>query len=191
MARYPVFPPNWPPSNPETEAAIGRFVIAWGLLEVQIDEAIGDLLCSSHSIQSSITANLGTKSKIEIFLSIFYTESDFFSETLLKQANKLGHDTATAAGVYRVWVAHGAPFNLKHDEDETTEIDEQKQWIWAKMTARKGGVKGSFALFTKEIFDNHTTSVKDLVNQWNDLRKAMKPKLEIIDLARREGNELD
>ncbi len=118
MPVYPVYPPNWPPNDADTEASIGRFVIAWGMLETQIDAAIGDLLAVDHTLQQSITANLGTKSKIEIFLSIFHTESTFFPEATLDQANKLGSDTATAAGVYRVWVAHGAPFRLTFPEDE-------------------------------------------------------------------------
>ncbi|MGJ0395212.1 MAG: hypothetical protein ACR65U_03140 [Methylocystis sp.] len=166
-------------------------MIAWGMLETQIDAAIGDLLAVDHTLQQSITANLGTKSKIEIFLSIFHTESAFFPEATLDQANKLGSDTATAAGVYRVWVAHGAPFRLTFPEDEEPEyeLDKRKEWIWAKVTARKGGVKGSFAFFTKEIFDKHTESVKSLVMRWNEFRNAVHPRLGWIESIRREESE--
>jgi hypothetical protein len=190
MARYPVYPPYWPPPNPETEAAIGRFVIAWGLLEIQIDEAIGDLLCSSHTLQSSITANLGTKSKIEIFLSIFHIESDFFPTDMLEKVNKLGHDTATAAGVYRVWVAHGAPFRFGNEEIDQ-EDGESKEWIWAKFSARKGGVKGSMALFTKEIFDKYTDSVRDLITRWHELRITMSPRVGAIEYARKSEDSFN
>ena len=100
---------------------------------------------------ASADVNLGTKSKIEIFLSAFHVNSSFFPAAMLDTVNKLGHDTATSAGVYRTWVVHGAPFRLMLDD---AEVNHQKKWIWAKFAARKGGVKGSFAFFTKEIFDN-------------------------------------
>jgi hypothetical protein len=190
MPRYPVSPPQWPPNNPDTEAAIGKFVIAWGLLEIQIDEAIGDILMLDPTLQSSITANLGTKSKVEIFLSAFHTEANFFPSLMLDQANKLGHDTATAAGVYRIWVAHGAPFRFNVEEIDP-EADEKKKWIWAKMNARKGGVKGSFAFFTKEIFEKQTESIKELITRWNDFRIKMASRLEAIERARRGGEEFD
>jgi hypothetical protein len=182
--------PSGPLANLDTEAAIGKFVIAWGLLEIEIDAAIGDILTLSPPLQSSITANLGTKSKIEIFLSAFHTESNFFPALMLDQANKLGHDTATAAGVYRVWIAHGAPFRFNVEEIDP-EADEKKKWVWAKTSARKGGVGWSIAFFTKEIFEKNTESIKELITRWNDFRIKMAPRLEVLERVRMEEEKFD
>ena len=192
MSRYPVYPPSWPPGDPDTEAAIGRFVIAWGLLELQIDEAIGDIFDVEHTMQSSIVANLGTKSKIEIFLSAFHIESEFFPAPMLAEVNKLGHDTATAAGVYRVWVAHGQPFRMEpnsKDEDPVSEGAETFEpfWIWAKTHARKGGVMSSMARLTPEIFNNHTEAIKRLVDRWHSIRQRMARPLTVLRYVKRDA----
>jgi hypothetical protein len=156
MVLGPVLPPTWPPADLETEAAIGRFVIACGLLEGEVDEAIAEILGLEQTVANAVTANLGTKSKVEIFLSAFHHESTFFPPSLLEEVNKLGHDTATAAGVYRTWVNHGQPGHLNLSEDEGGNI----QWIWSKASARKGGVSHSVSALTPDVFNNHTAAIK-------------------------------
>jgi hypothetical protein len=188
MARYPVYPPQWPPPDPATEAAIGQFVIAWGLLELQIDEAIGDILGIDHPAQTCVTANLGTKSKIEIFLSTFDRESEMFPPGMLEEVNKLGHDTATAAGVYRVWVAHGRPFKIS-DPAKDDEDNPEHRWIWMKAKARKGGPGGSFSLLTPEIFQRYTESTKLLIDRWNSIRSRMERGLRILKHVRRDEED--
>jgi hypothetical protein len=179
MKLDPIKPLIWPPSHQPTEAAIGRFVIAWGVLEGEIDDAIKEILCLDTTTAGGVTANLGTKAKIEIFLSTFYHESELFPESLLETANKLGHDTASASGVYRNWVAHGRPI-LTADEKY-----EHLQWIWSQPAARKGGIKHSISALTPHIFDNHTIKVKSISERWHQLRISMRDGLEKLYFIRR------
>ena len=72
------FDPYQPPENDSAlEAAVGRVVIAWGVLERQIDDAIQDIYRFDFDLAWSITANLGTKSKVEIFQSAAHCLAEF------------------------------------------------------------------------------------------------------------------
>lgn len=52
---------TWPKANKSIEAAIGRFIIAWNVLEQQMDFAIEEMSGLDHDLATCVTANLGTK----------------------------------------------------------------------------------------------------------------------------------
>ena len=61
---------TWPEPDEALEAAIGRFVIAWSMLEQQVDYGIWDIIRVDDSHARSVTSNLGLKPKLEMFQSL-------------------------------------------------------------------------------------------------------------------------
>ncbi len=60
---------TWPKPNTDLEAALGRFIIAWNVLEQQMEFAIHEICDLSHPMGLSVTANLGTKAKLDMYLT--------------------------------------------------------------------------------------------------------------------------
>ena len=52
----------------EIQAAIGRFILTWDSLENEINSAIEELYRLESDLAGCITANLGTRPKLDIFL---------------------------------------------------------------------------------------------------------------------------
>jgi hypothetical protein len=165
MAINPVTPPEWPKTDTEIEAAIGRFIIAWNVLEREIDRAIEDLYDLDYDLAWSVTANLGTKSKLDIFQSGFHILSEFFHECDVETVNQLVVDTSDASGEIRNVIIHGQPHHLLM-KDETWDM-------WVKLRARKGGVRGPMFRVHKDKFDKDIETVKALIDRWNQPRVAM------------------
>jgi hypothetical protein len=153
---------NWPTPNPEIEAALGRFIIAWAVLEQQLDLAICEGTRLDHDLATSITANLGTKAKLDIYQALAHCYRDLLGE-LLKTVDKLVSDTAKASGKLRNFVVHGQPFVL--------DLGEQgKREIWGRQSARKGGVRVEIVGLTVGYVEDQTATIKELIERWIDVR---------------------
>lgn len=161
-------PPAWPDVDDETEAAIGRLVIAWGVLESEIDNAIRNVygLNDDWDLAWSMTANLGTKAKLEIFQSAVHCLEDYFDKGTAKDVDRLVNDTATAASHHRNFVAHGQPIKLVLS-------DTDQRWLWMTQQARKGGPKAKIAGLTHDAFDNSSSEVRALVDRWHAFRLCL------------------
>lgn len=74
------------------------------------------------------------------------------------------------------------------DDTLGTALEDEKDllWVWVKMHARKGGVSGSLARFTPEIFEEHTKSIKVIINRWHEVRKKMVRGVELLHLSRKD-----
>jgi hypothetical protein len=165
MAINPVTPPEWPKPDIEIEAAIGRFIIAWNVLEREIDRAIEELYDLDYDLAWSITANLGTKAKLDIFQSGFHILHEYFQECDPADIDRLVADTANASGQIRTAIIHGQPSHL---------IMQKETWdVWIKLRARKGGVRGPMFRLNKSRFDADTKKVRSILDRWNQLRETM------------------
>ncbi len=176
MTEKEISPPEWPKPDKDTEAAIGRFIIAWGVLEREIDQAIEDIYRLDSDLALSITANLGTKAKLEIFQSAIHCLDDVFGTTIVAVADKLVNDTTSTKDQYRNFFAHGQPFAL--------DVSPDAPWAWVKLSARKGGVKGHVRRLTPEIADKATAATRSLIERWYALRRNLADGIRLL-------NELD
>jgi hypothetical protein len=165
---------TWPKADTDIEAALGRFIIAWNILEQQLDFAIQEISRLDYDLAHSITANLGTKAKLDIFHSMSHSLQDVFKVAVLETVDRLVADTSTASGNLRNFIVHGQPFQLQL-EDGAIEI-------WAKFAARKGGVKGKCVRLSAAYADRETQSVKDLIERWIAIRKTLFEQVKILDL---------
>lgn len=170
----------WPPDDPELAAAIGRLVIAWGMMETEIDYTIADLyrLHDDLDLADCLTANLGTKAKLEIVQSCAHCLSGWIAPVNVKDIDTLVSDTAKASNDHRNFVAHGRPSYVDTGGAEDL-------WIWARPSARKGGPKLRIVHFHPDYFKTATADITALVKRWDKLRADMEPGLKALDLGRR------
>ena len=150
-------PPVWPPSDPETEAAIGRLVLAWGVLELQIDLAIGAVYQLSFVPGMALTANLGTKAKLEICQAGIHVLYDRLTPSgdIRMTVDALVSKTSQLSTDIRLIIAHGYPVSLKMNDGSF------ESWLLMKHSARKGGLKARGYELEPDPFDKAVDEVKN------------------------------
>jgi hypothetical protein len=196
--RYTVEPLRWPEADVALEAAIGRVFIAWSVLDREIDDALRLVMRSDPHSAGCVTANLGSQAKLDIFLSLVHSlfhiadddceadQSERMKSAMrayqtrenafVQEVERLVGDTRKKAVEFRNWLAHGQPHLLKACEH-------LEYWVWAKQSARKGGVKVKLSKFTCEPFDAASADIRELVDRWHELAVGLPRRLEIVDLA--------
>lgn len=162
-----IYPPRWPPPDIETEAAIGRLALAWGVLEKEIDEAVAALYRLDHVMGASITANLGTKAKLEICQSAVHSlgEELWATPDIINTIDSLVNATSRASSEHRLMFAHGQPWAI--------EVDTGDRWFLLKSSARKGGVKMQGPDLSPDFFIGALEEAKSLVHRWFEFRKDL------------------
>jgi hypothetical protein len=165
---------TWPAPNQPVEAALGRFIIAWNVLEQQIDFAIREITRLDYDLAWSVTANLGTKAKLDTYWSMAHCLDEVWVGALLKDIDRLIADTGNASGKSRTFLIHGQPFQIE-SRDGPVEA-------WVKLHARKGGIRGPMMLLSAEAVDHETASVKALVERWIAVRTKVFDQIEILDI---------
>lgn len=199
--KYSVSSVNWPVTDIQTEAAIGRVVIAWSVLDRQIDDALRLVLRCSPEVGVCVSANLGAQAKLDIFLAtthtLFHVTNDELGEEIsdnyrnamiafarrenafIADLEALVADTKTKAVEFRNWMAHGQPHLLVSHEG----CNESDHWIWVKSSARKGGVKLNVRKLTPEAFETASADIQQLVEKWNNVLKLFPSRMDILDAA--------
>ena len=86
---------------------MGRFIIAWGVLERQLDAAICVLFRIDPTLGLCVTANLGSKAKVDMLLSAIYMYAEALDEDEVDEAHALLRQVANLAGQFRNSLAHG------------------------------------------------------------------------------------
>jgi len=166
--------PYLPTRDLKVERALGRFIIAWGALEREIDSAIHDLLFTHLRTGMLVTANLAMRAKLDLAHALFETmrgddENDrwrLISKDLEDRFDKLINNTAKANADARIPIVHSQPMVIRLDKEERP--------VWMRMAARKGGLRGSGVTYTKPYLDSQTRSVLDLIDGWADVRSRWK-----------------
>lgn len=176
MSTFEPRPLQWPEPNPELEAAIGRAILSWSVLEHEIDDGLRLVMQVSPSLGDCFTANLQLKTRLDIFQSalhsLLYVEFDETSvptkhvdtyrrmadsdRELLSSAEELAQETDRLAGELRNWIAHGRPHRCENCEG----------WMWMRRSARKGGVKVRVESMVPEVFENGSAEIRALVERW-------------------------
>jgi hypothetical protein len=170
---------EWLADNPEVAASIGHLMIAWGILEREIDIAIAELyrLHNDLDLAACITANLGTKAKLEIFQSCAHCLTDFLKPARIEDIDALINDTAKASSKYRNFVAHGRPTYLDLGGPDD-------MWLWSRESARKGGPKLHITHFQAAYFDKAVGEIKKIHSRWNQLHADLQKGLKLFDVYR-------
>lgn len=171
---YKIPPAEWPESNPDLEAALGRCLIAWGILERRIGEAIEQVLRIDSDMAMSVTVNLSAGSKIQVFQSLIHTLGpDVFGAQVVDAVDKLAARTDKAVGNYRNFLSHGQPWPV--------ELPEGEMWVWAWFQARKGGVRGKMRKFSVDNMDCISGDIRKLTDEWYRLQLSLKKGGEFLD----------
>jgi hypothetical protein len=119
-----------PKKNTLLERAVGRFILNWGVLEKELDTAFPVLFRLDETLALCLTANLGTKAKL-----------DSISSAASMLAGVLGditddiHDVVAATRTLsetRNILAHGQPREFGDPGPS-----EERRFEWVKTTARK------------------------------------------------------
>jgi hypothetical protein len=162
---------TWPKPNKSIEAALGRFIIAWNVLEQQMDFAIHEMTNLDFDISSCVTANLGTKAKLDMYQALAHSMVGVIGKPIRDEIDKLAGETANACGELRNFIIHGQPFQLKTMKGSRE--------IWARFSARKGGVKGVFVRWNGPYIDKQVHKIIALVSKWEDTRTKTFEKLSL------------
>jgi hypothetical protein len=101
-------------------------------------------------------------------------------EAMLPAIDRLVADTGNATGEIRTTIIHGCAHVLEVEENGSRDVE-----VWAKFSARKGGIKGRMYRYASGDFDACTDKVRALIERWHQLRKDLKPTLEFLDFCER------
>ena len=152
------FNPAYPPANLKLERAIGKFIIAWAILEESLDGSIAAILMIDATLSLCITANLGTKGKIDLLRSAVSMSHEMLDDELVKDAHSALAEISTLSGEFRNSLIHGAPFCLASDK-------EGHEWRWGRTSARTF-MDFRSAPYTAERWQEATAKVKTTTKKW-------------------------
>ncbi|MBZ0217853.1 MAG: hypothetical protein K8F25_14945 [Fimbriimonadaceae bacterium] len=174
--------PYLPASDLKVERAVGRFIIAWGALEREIDSAIHDLLFTKLSTGIVVTANLAMRAKLDLVHALFEAmrsddDADWrpVSEEWQVRFDKLINMTAKANAEARVSIVHSQPMAMSQKGEDLP--------FYIRMAARKGGWRGSGVAYTKSYLDKRTETVVSLVHEWAAARAHWESAIQAIRSA--------
>lgn len=166
-------PPYLPGRNLGVERAVGRFIIAWGALEREIDSAIHDLLLTNLRTGVVVTANLALRAKLDLAHALFEelrSEDDSIWRPISKEwerrFDKLVSATEKANTEHRIPIVHSQP--------QVISLPSGDRPFWMRMAARKGGLRGSGETYTKASLEKRTVAIVELVNEWAAARAHWK-----------------
>ena len=125
MEKPSYFRPKFPPRHKSMEEAMGRFIIVWSVLEDQLSSGMAVILMIDATLVLTITANLGTKAKIDMLHSAVSMSEDILDPTLVDRAHKILDVIADLAGKHRNTLAHGTILQLPSG------------WRWSRTSARR------------------------------------------------------
>jgi hypothetical protein len=178
--------PYLPARDVKVERAVGRFIIAWGALEREIDCAIHDLLFTNLRTGMIVTANLAMRAKLDLVHALFEElRCDDkavwrpISEDWEDRFDKLINMTAKANAEARIPIVHSQPMAIKLEKGDLP--------IWMRMAARKGGLRGSGITYTKSYLDKQTQTVVELIHEWAAARSHWQSAIEAIRSADADG----
>jgi hypothetical protein len=160
MEKPHYFAPKYPPRHSVMEESMGRFLLVWSILEIQLDSGIAALLCIDSTLGLTITANLGTKAKLDILHSIISMSGKLLDTALCDRGHTCLDKIADLSGRHRNTLAHGSV------------IRAQDGWRWHRMSARKSlDVKYYYAPATR--WKKAATEVRKATRDWCRIYQEM------------------
>ena len=112
-------------------------MIAWSWLETHLDSAYAHLFHVEEPLAFCLTANLGTRTKLDTISStVVMLKSAFPEESLIHITNTI-NAIRNISGTGRNTLAHGLPFNANYLEpEETWDPLETPRWALIRYSAR-------------------------------------------------------
>lgn len=168
---------TWPQPNPEIEAALGRFLIAWAIVEQQLDFTIHEITRLDWDLSHAIAANLGTKAKLDMIQALTHCMKEVLSPATVSEVDQVAAATGNATSEIRNFLIHGQPWQLTLPDGD---VD-----FWAKFAARKFGVRGKGVTFTPDFIEAQTDEVKRLIDQWIAARASLQEHIDIWEMVKK------
>jgi hypothetical protein len=112
----------------ETSRSMGEFMFAWSILERELDLGVAAIFRVNPTLSTCITANLGTRTKIDMLRSGLSMLKPCLGDALVEEAIDTLSEIAKLTGAARTPVAHGQPI-VFDDEDGGG-------WFWVRQQAR-------------------------------------------------------
>jgi hypothetical protein len=138
---------------------LGRFMVAWGVVERELDTAFPIIFRVNPTLATCLYANLGTKAKTDILNSAISTLEPHLGATLTAKCH------ATLSKIndkseLRTAIAHGQAISVKGPKKST--------WKFVRHTARK---KPVFIVYpgTHGFWSIHARSTTRLAQEWRAL----------------------
>jgi len=154
------FSPSYPPSDEALESAMGRFLIAWGILETQLDSSASVFLHVDTTLSLCITANLGTMAKIDMLKAAISMQEGAFEDSTVDEAHGILNHISMLATRFRNTLAHGQPTLWLDDEGDV--------WSWTRTSARKQLDVRRMPLLA-ERWEEAEREVKEVTSEWCQL----------------------
>ena len=129
MARKPIPEFTAPDDNPRLEQNVGKFIVAWGLIERELDNMIAALFNLDPTLSLCIASNLGTKAKLDIIRSAASMLEPALGELLKNKIHDLANAISDHSGKNRNTLAHGQPSYYG--------VEGQQDWRWTRISARE------------------------------------------------------
>jgi hypothetical protein len=174
--RKPLAKLYWPPTTPELLQAIGRCVVAWGMLERAMSDIIGDCLLVTPTMGMTVSANLSVTGKLNLLRAIIDIQEGAFSKAVGVDLDKLSSRTHKSATEYRDFFAHGQPYPVR--------LEDGDMWIWAKMGAKKGGLKGTMRRLEAAGITPMADEITKLAEDWHKFRETARDGVEVLRMVR-------
>jgi hypothetical protein len=121
-----------PLRHAKIERSIGRFIIAWGTLERELDLAFPVLLRIDPTLALCLTANLGTKAKLDILSSVITTTEEILPAKIIAKVRALISQIRNLSGSARNTVAHAQPWIFGYPDDAGSH-----EWLFTRLAARE------------------------------------------------------
>jgi len=98
---------DYPKINAKNRRSLGAFIIAWGVLEGELDTCFISLFRVNPTLCGCVTANLGTKAKLDILSSALSMLEEPLGSDLVTAGHKIVEDTRYYSAMARNTLAHG------------------------------------------------------------------------------------
>ena len=161
---------DYPKISAKNRRSLGDFIIAWGVLESELDTCFISLFRVNPTLCGCITANLGTKAKLDILSSALSMLEEPLGSDLVTAGHEIIEDTRYYSAMARNTLAHGQPyFFAEHEEDA-------KEWVILRYSARKK-LNASTYPMTSDHWDYIAKEIKNLAAHWRDMSVTIHEKL--------------
>ena len=169
MAKKPIPEFSAPDDNPRLEQSLGKFIVAWGIIERELDNMIAALFNLDPTLSLCITSNLGTKSKLDIIRSAASMLEPALGETLNNEIHDLANATSDHSGKNRNVRAHGQPAAYAIEEGP-------REWRWTRTSARE---KLKATIYPRDP-DHWLNESKEVIGIARKLREAEREAEKVI-----------
>lgn len=156
--------------------AIGKFIVAWGDLEQQLDIGFHVLFHTDPTLAVCLYANLGTKAKIDILQSAIALQEKPIGNGRASRARKVLQKIAALSDEARLTTAHGQVWYYE------IEGKSGHRWEWVRHIARSKP-KITVHPSTSRYWNAQANYARKLAAHWRQLVTEIYSKLQHLTLA--------